>query len=401
MPGPGAFWFGKEEKKEVLDVLASGHLMRYGSLDDPDFKHKVYTFEQEFAKYSGVKHCIATSSGTGALFVSLLALGISNGDEVIVPGYTFIASMSAIIYARAVPVLAEIDESLTLDPEDVERKITKRTRAIMPVHMLGNPCKMKKIMRIARKHKLLVIEDCCQAAGASYQGAKIGSLGNIAAFSLNAFKTITAGDGGMIITDNPNYYERAFGLHDQGHLPNRTGLEVGNRSIIGLNFRITELTGALALAQLRKIDKITGTLRRNKALLKEKLRGISGVSFREINDEKGECATLLTVLFENKQMADLVCAKLGTKTLSHSGWHVYRNMEQIREHKTPVKGWSPPAKNASAGSLPGTDNILARAMNISVGVVDAGLGAAFGININSTEREITDTARKFKTACGG
>lgn len=399
MPGPGAFWLGEEEKKEVMDVISSGFLSRYGDLDNPDFRHKVYSLEKEFARYCGVKHAIATNSGTNSLFISLLALGISEGDEVIVPGYTFVASLSSIIYARAVPVLTEVDESLTIDPEDIEAKTTKRTKAIMPIHMLGNPCDMDRIMEIAKKYNLLVVEDCCQAAGASYKGKKVGSIGKIGAFSLNIYKTITAGDGGLIVTDDDDLYERAFGVHDQGHKPNRAGSEVGRRSLIGLNFRMNELTGAVGLAQLRKIDKITETLRTKKNLLKNKLRGIPGVKFRNINDLNGECGTLLTVIFENKQMTDRVCAKLGIKSLSHSGWHVYNNMEQIVQHKLVVRNWSEPSKNAYKGALPKTDEILSRAMNISVGVVDAGLGASFGININSSEEEIEETAAKFRQAC--
>jgi dTDP-4-amino-4,6-dideoxygalactose transaminase len=159
--------------------------------------------------------------------------------------YTFVASYSSVIFLGLVPVLAEIDESLSLDPDDIERRITERTKAIMPVHMLGNPCNMDRIIAIARKHNLLVLEDCCQAAGASYKGKKVGTIGNIGAFSLNFFKTINSGDGGFVITNDKTLYEKAFGMHDQGHTPNRTGVEVGNRSLLGLNFRINELTAAV------------------------------------------------------------------------------------------------------------------------------------------------------------
>jgi dTDP-4-amino-4,6-dideoxygalactose transaminase len=307
--------------------------------------------------------------------------------------------MSSIIYARAVPVLAEVDTSLTLDPADVERKITPRTRAIMPVHMLGNPCAMDRIMALAQKHGLAVIEDACQAAGASYRGRKVGSLGRIGAFSLNIFKTITAGDGGLVVTDDDELHERVFALHDQGHKPARAGIEVGNRSLIGLNFRINELTGAVALAQLRKIDRITATLREKKAKLKERIAGIPGVGFRRLNDPQGECGTLLTVIFDERKIAERVCAKLGTKPLSSSGWHVYSNMEQILGHKTPAPHWSEHSRFAEKGALPVTDDLLARSMNLSVGVVDAGLGAACGININSSEAEIEKAAAAFKQAC--
>lgn len=404
MPGPGAYLFGEEEKRELMDVIESGYLSRYGVVEDPRFKRKVVTFEKEFAEYVGVKHCIALSSGTGALMTCLAALGIGPGDEVIVPGYTFIASMSAICYSRAIPVLAEIDESLTIDPRDIEKKITDRTKAIMPVHMLGNPCDMDPIMKIAEKHNLSVIEDCCQAAGGSYKGKKLGSIGHMGAFSLNVFKTIMAGDGGMVVSNDTELYERAFGFHDQGHKPLRMGLEVGKRSIIGLNFRINELTGAVALAQLRKMDRILKMLHERKRKLKTVLKGLPGLGFRKINDEKGECATLLTLLLKDKATADKFAEKLGTLTIAHSGWHVYNNMEQILGKKMPTGSQCPYecrfyGKNIQyqAHMLPQTDAILERAVNISVGVVDKGLGSAFGINILSTDEEINEVAQKIKS----
>ena len=403
MPGPGAYLFGEEEKKELLDVMESGYLSRYGSEDDPRFKHKVVTFEKEFAEYTGAKHCVAVSSGTGALIACLAALGIGPGDEVIVPGYTFIASISAIIHAKAIPVLAEIDESLTIDPEDIKKKITSRTKAIMPVHMLGNPCDMDRIMAIAKENNLYVIEDCCQAAGASYKGKKVGTYGEMGAFSLNVFKTITAGDGGTVVTSDDNLYERAFGFHDQGHKPMRMGLELGKRSIIGMNLRINEVTGAIALAQIRKLNKILSMLHEKKGKLKSAISGIEGMSFRKINDN-GECGTLLTLIFDTKELADKFCCKIGTTTISHSGWHVYNNMEQILEKKTVTEYKCPYVCQAygqeieyKAHMLPKTDNILERAVNISIGVVDKGLGAGFGINVLSTDEEIKAVADKIKS----
>jgi len=264
MPGPGSYFFGEEEKREVLDVLESGYMVRYGDEKDPNFKRKVATFEKEFSEFMGLKHSIALNSGTSAILIGLSALGIGPGDEVIVPGYTFIASISAIFYARAIPVLAEVDNSLTINPDDIEKKITSKTKAIIPVHMLGNPCDMDAIMKIAKKHNLAVVEDCCQAVGGVYKNKRLGTFGDMGAYSLNWYKIITTGDGGAIGTNDDKLYEKAFGLHDQGHRPLRFGLEVGNRGIIGLNFRINELTGAVALAQLRKLNKIISILQKNK-----------------------------------------------------------------------------------------------------------------------------------------
>jgi len=194
------------------------------------------------------------NSGTSALYSILACLGIGPGDEVIVPGFTFIASISSIVYARAVPVLAEVDASLNLDPADVEARITPRTRAIMAVHMLGNPARLAELQAVAERHGIALIEDCAQAFGASYGGRKVGSTGVAGAISFNVFKTITSGDGGMAVTDDPDLYRRMFAFHDQGHLPLRNGVEVGARSLLGMNFRMTELQGAVLVAQMRRLD---------------------------------------------------------------------------------------------------------------------------------------------------
>ncbi|MCK4466568.1 MAG: DegT/DnrJ/EryC1/StrS family aminotransferase [Bacteroidales bacterium] len=393
MPGPGAYWFGKEEMEEVMEVMQSGYLFRYGSEDNPNFLHKVSNLEKEFAKYCGANFTLATSSGTSSLIASLVALDLKPGDEIIVPAYTFVASYSSVIFLGIVPVLAEIDESLTLDPDNIESKITPRTKAIMPVHMLGNPCNMDRIMDIAKKHNLLVVEDSCQAAGASYKGEKTGTIGNIGAFSLNIFKTINSGDGGLLVTNDQNLYETAFGMHDQGHGPNRFGVEVGTRNILGLNFRINELTAAVGLAQLRKLDKIVATLREKRGKLKNLISEVKGFKFRTLNDPDGDCATLCTVIFDTKEQAAKVSKVLGSKTVDQSGWHVYANMEHVLSH---LKKMGQPH---TKGSYPQTDDILSRAMNISIGVVDGGLGAGWGININSTDAEIETAAKQFINAC--
>jgi 8-amino-3,8-dideoxy-alpha-D-manno-octulosonate transaminase len=306
-----------------------------------------------------------------------------------------VASYSAVIFAGAVPVLAEIDESLTLDPADIEKRITPRTKAVMPVHMIGNPCDMDRIREITDRNGLYLIEDCCQAAGSSYGGRKVGTMGRFGCFSLNFFKTITAGDGGMVITDDEELYRRAFALHDQGHSPNRTGVEIGKRSILGLNFRINEVTGAVALAQLRKIETIVTTLREKKRLLKERLGDLAErgeVGFRRLNDPSGECATILTLLFPDAERAQRAAAELGSKTVAESGWHVYSNMEHVLRHLASI------GRPAAKGALPRTDELLGRSVNISIGVVDPGVGSGFGINITSGEEEIDRAAEEIRRA---
>ncbi len=391
MPGPGAYMVGDEERREVEDVLESGYVSRYGREDDPRFKKKVVALEREFAKRMGAKYALAVNGGTGALMAALVGVGVGPGVEVLVPGYTFVASISSIIAIGGSPVLVEIDESLTMDPDDIEKKITEKTRVIMPVHMLGNPSDLSRIVEIAKKYNLIVLEDCCQSLGASYKGKMTGTVGDIGAFSLNINKTITSGDGGMVITDDREYYERAFGFHDQGHKPLRMGVEIGKRSLIGINLRMNELTAAFALGQMRKLDKILAELKRKKKLFKDTIMegDIKHMRFRKINDP-GECATLLTVIFETSKMAEKVAKALGSKTVDKSGWHVYNNMEQLLSY-VDRDGSRPFRKHM----LSQTDDILSRSINLSVGVVDPGLGADFGITILSDDEEVIEKGREF------
>jgi dTDP-4-amino-4,6-dideoxygalactose transaminase len=404
MPGPGYYWIGKEEEQELLDLIRARYLFRYGDEKDSSFKHRVKTLEQEVSGGFGAKYALAVSSGTAALIVAMAAAGIGPGDEVIVPGYTFIASMSSVILCNAVPVLAEVDESLTLDPKDVEKRITPCTKAILPVHMIGNPADLDALKEIADKHKLLLIEDTAQAFGGSYRGKRLGTIGLLGTYSFNIFKTINAGDGGMVVTDDEDLYKQAFAFHDQGHFPLRMGVEVGNRAVIGQNFRMTELNAAVLLAQFRKLEKILQRLRTLKARFKKQIQGIEGLEFRRLNDPDGECGTILTVFLPDKKSADAVAEKLNTTTVIHSGWHVYNNMENILNMHT-LNPKNNPLKNQHykgnaeyrKGMLPQTDRLLERAINISVGVVDAGLGSAFGINLNSTNEEVDSQAELFRT----
>jgi dTDP-4-amino-4,6-dideoxygalactose transaminase len=407
MAGPGMELIGNEEIEEVIDVLKGKHLSRYGKDDDISFKQKVYKLEKEIAKMSGVKYAVAMNSGTSALMTALSALGIGPGDEVIVPGYTFIASMSTIVYARAIPVLAEVDKTLNLDPKDVEKKITSRTKAVLAVHMLGNPARMDELKKICDDHNLLLIEDCAQAFGATYKDKGIGSIGDAGIFSFNVFKTITCGDGGMVITNYEKTYRRCFAFHDQGHSPNRKGVEVGERPFLGLDFRMTELQGAVMLAQVRKVNKMIKHLRENKALYKSMIEDIPGLEFREITDENGECGTLLVIFFPTSEIARNIAKELDSKVIADSGWHVYNNMEHLINQYTVTPEGCPfkcPFYTNNGGNqkyykgmLPQTDDLLSRAFMISIGVSDAGLGSGFGITVLDGENEIKKSANRFRS----
>jgi len=404
MAGPGAYLIGEEEKRALIEVIESGYLYRYGDKSDPKFLAKVWHLEQEVAKYLGIKYTVAVNSGTSALWVALSALGIGSGNEVVVPGYTFIASITSIIYARAIPILAEVDESLTLDPEDVKKKITPRTKAIMLVHMLGNPGYIDEIKKIASEHNLFLIEDCAQAFGASYKGKYVGCYGEFGIYSFNVYKTITAGDGGMVATNDKKLYERAFAIHDQGHLPLRQGVEQGRRTVIGLDFRMTELVAAVLLVQLKKIEFIKEKLKEKKKRFKDGIKDIKGISFRKLPDPHGEICTLLTVLFPNEKIARRIGRDLGCGVIADSGWHVYGNMEHVLDKKV-VTGEGCPftcpyykggTVEYHKGMLPKTDSILGRAINISIGVSDPGLGSGYGITIKSDESEIDKKLEHFR-----
>ncbi|MFX1392327.1 MAG: DegT/DnrJ/EryC1/StrS family aminotransferase [Promethearchaeota archaeon] len=404
MPGPGMYFIGEEEKKALLDVIEGGYIYRYGESSNINFKQKVLKLERDFESFIGSKYALAVNSGTSALIVALMALGIGPGDEVIVPGYTYIASISSIIFARAIPILAEIDETLTLDPKDIEKKITPRTKAIMLVHMLGNPGYLTEIREIAKKNNIFLIEDCAQALGAKYGNKYVGTFGEIGIFSFNINKTITGGDGGMVITDDEKLYKRAFAIHDQGHFPLREGVEQGKRTLLGLTFRMTEFTGAVVGVQLKKLENIINHLKNNKARLKSHIEDINQIKFRKLTDENGEISTLLTIIMPTIKSAVKMGEKLGCGVVADSGWHVYNNMEHFLGKMTVSEEGCPfncpfykgPEPVYSKGMLPQTDNILKRSINISIGVSDKGLGSNYGLSVDNTPAEIDKIGEELR-----
>ncbi len=408
MPGPGIELIGEEEIAEVMQVLTGRALSRYGSADDPAFGAKVRSVEQEIAALAGVRYALGLhGGGSSGLWLSLMGLGVGPGDEVIVPGFTYVASISAIVYARALPVLAEIDDSFNLDPVDVEARITPRTKAIIVVHMLGAPARLDELKDIADRHGIALIEDCAQAFGASYQGQGVGGIGAAGVYSFNEYKTITCGDGGMIVTDDEELYNRLFAIHDQGHAPNRLSSKYAERPFLGMNFRMTELSGAVLLAQVRKLDMIRSHLRANKKIVKAAIEDLPGLGFREIVDPEGDLATHLVVTFPSAEVAKAVTAKLGSIPLAASGWHVYSNMEHLLEKRT-VSGKGCPfdcscyghgQADYRAGMLPQTDALLARSMSIGIGVSDANL-APFGLRMRDDEAAARAVADRFREAAG-
>ena len=238
---------------------------------------KVLAFEREFAARMQTRFGLAVTSGTAALSTAVAALEIGPGDEVILPAWTWHSCYNAIVLAGALPVFAEIDESLNIDPADLESKITPQTKAVMAVHLQGNPCDMDAVLAVARARRIKVIEDCAQSVGASYKVRPVGSLGDIGIYSLQLNKTITAGEGGAVVTNNPVLFDRASRFHDLGSLRAPHQQAVGRSHVEGFpgsHFRMSEFTGGVLLAQLRKLDGIVAALRANSSRVYEGIRDL-------------------------------------------------------------------------------------------------------------------------------
>lgn len=335
----GAEMIGKEEIKEVLEVLESGILIRYNFDQERKGVFKCREFEQAFASYCGASYALGVSSGTAALKVALAAMDIGPGDEVIVPAFTFLATYEAVLEVGAIPVMTDIDASLGLDPDDIPRKLTPYTKAVIPVHMCGAAARIDRITDMAKQHHLLVLEDNAQGCGASFRGKKLGTFGDMGIFSFDYVKTVTTGEGGMVLTDKKPLADRAEWYHDHGHdhLAANRGLD--GRTILGFNYRMNEIQGALGLAQLRKLDDIIAAQRKNKATIKEALQAVPGIKFREIPDPAGDTATFLafnlpTEASTKAYQQALRAQGVDTVRYKDNAWHYVPNWEHFLARAT-------------------------------------------------------------------
>ncbi|HYC26629.1 MAG TPA: aminotransferase class I/II-fold pyridoxal phosphate-dependent enzyme [Nitrososphaerales archaeon] len=299
---PGGSAIGNEELKAVEAVLRSQSLYRFYG---PDFKDVTGGFEADLAKYERRKFALGLTSGTAALHTAMVGLGIGSGDEVIIPTYAWVACPDAVVAAAARPVLADIDDSMTIDPRDVERRVTKKTKAILAVHARGVPCDLQRLREVAERHSLAIIEDVAQGAGATYRSKPLGSFGEVATFSFQLNKMITAGEGGALVTDDRETYERCVMFHDIG-TPYRQfsgqGVEFSIEPFPGVNYRMNELTAAVLREQLKKIDGVVRGIRRRNAEIK---KGISGLDleYRRSNDPSGESGISLVFFAETAEKA--------------------------------------------------------------------------------------------------
>ena len=384
---PGFELIGTEEKEELLKIFdeSNGVMFAHGFDALRKGHFRVREFEGQFAQKMHGKYAQAVSSGTTALVAAMKALGVKAGDEVITQSFTFVATVEAILFLGATPILTEIDDTYNMDPDDLKSKINKRTKLIVPVHMAGVPARMDEIMSIAQQHNLYVLEDNAQGIGASYKGKPLGSIGDIGTFSLDFGKTITTGEGGIILTNNQELYQFVREFHDHGHEYNPSvGRADDTRKTWGLNFRMSELNAAVGIAQLRKVDFIVSQSQKNKNIIQNNLSDIPGISFRTVPDGAIESGDALYFSFDNKERVNKVLIKLkemgiGTKNIPDAlKWHFASEWEHIfNDHPT--------YKETYKNAWPKSKDLLSRTI-------------ALPVMVKWTEQQLNDFISKVKTA---
>lgn len=316
---------GVGEWLAVGRAIASKNLLRYGGSFTENF-------EQRFATYLKAKHVLTMQGGTGALIAALAAAGVGPGDEVLVPAYTWMATAAAPVMVGAVPVMVDINESLTIDPADIERKITPYTRAIIPVHMVNAPCDMDAIMKIARKHNLMVIEDACQSVGVPYKDRFTGAIGHLGAHSYNQYKNINVGEGGAVITSDDRLFARARNYHDLGSFVRNHEQTFNEPTFVGANMRATEVDGAMLGVQLSKMIPMLARFQKRRAAIAPLFEGKRG--FRISPHNSPENAMTLTVIFDRIDEAKRFSKETGAFRLQDNSKHVYTNWEPILSQRT-------------------------------------------------------------------
>ena len=320
------FRWGQEEAQAASRVILSGSLFRINSK-----YNEVANFENELKAKMGAAHCVCMNSGTAALTAGLAAIGVGPGDEVIIPAYTFIATAGAVLSVGAIPVICEVDATLTMDPDDVEKKISKYTKAIIPVNIMGFPCEMDRLAALSKKHNFAIVEDACQADGGSYKGRRLGSIGEIGAYSFNWFKIISAGEGGALVTSDLKLYERAIIFHDIGSNFWPYQQPITSPSFNGRNYRVSEVTGAILREQLKRLDGILTDLRRVKKTIMDSVGDVTG--FAPSNDIEGDCGTCLPFQFPSIEEAISFEKKIGGHRPVNTEKHVFNFWPNVMEKR--------------------------------------------------------------------
>lgn len=366
---------GKEEIDAVARAIYSKDFFKINGSGC-----EVLNFESEWKAYMNTDYALLMSSGFGALTSALIGLGIGPGDEVIVPGYTYIASALAVTAVGAIPVIADIDDTLTLDPAEFEKKISNNTKAVIPVHIMGFPCDMDAICNIAKKHNVAVLEDACQSIGGKYKDKFLGTIGDAGAYSFNYYKVLTSGEGGALVTRSHELYERALIYHDASAVAFfGSQLDGINQPIFGgTEFRVSDITGAILREQLKKLPAIIDDLHKNKFALIDLLKNKSLVA--PSHDSNGDCATTLVLRFETYKECLAFSDKCGADGLTvtipiNTGKHIYTNWTQIMEKRGALHPAMDPFKmeanknlqhNYTMDMCPKTLDLLARTAYIGI-----------------------------------
>lgn len=337
---PGFELLGDAERRAVAQVMETGVLMRYGFDGARNDHWKAREMEAALARRMQTPYAHLVSSGTAALTVALASAGVGAGDEVILPTFTFVASFEAVLALGAVPVLCDIDDTLTLDPQAVAAAITPKTKVIMPVHMCGSMANLDALMALAEHHGILLVEDACQAIGGTYRGKPLGSIGHAGCFSFDYVKTITCGEGGGLITHSKALYEKAQAYSDHGHdhIGNDRGAE--GHPHLGYNYRISELHAAVGLAQLERLDTFLELQQRHYGILRKALEEVQGVTFRRVPEGGVENYSFLNVFLPNPEAATRAQTNLqqagvdGVFYWFDNNWHYHRKWEHLKALKS-------------------------------------------------------------------
>ncbi len=338
---PGFELWSDLERKELNDVVQSGILMRYGFDGARNGHWKAKELEAAICSFFGSKYAQLTSSGTSALTTAMSVLGIGYGDEVITPSFTFVASFEAILSVGAIPVLVDVDDTLTLDPAAVRRAITPRTKAIMPVHMCGSMADLDALQAICREHNLVLLEDACQSIGATYKGKYLGTIGDAGTFSFDFVKTMTCGEGGVVMTNNEDVYTKSDGFTDHGHDHKGADRGADLHPFIGYNYRISELHAAVGLAQVKRLPEFLSIQKRNHAALKNELAKISQITFRRVPDPQGDSCSFVSWFLPTEEIARSVVAELRSQSILagnfywfDNNWHYIRKWDHLKQSVT-------------------------------------------------------------------
>ena len=338
---PGFEKWSDLERKEVNDVLETGILMRYGFDGPRKGIWKSKELEAAICSTFGCDYAQLCSSGTAALTTAMSALGIGYGDEIITPSFTFVASFEAILSVGAVPVLVDVDDTLTLDPAAVRKAITSKTKAVMPVHMCGSMADLDALQQICKEHNLILLEDACQSIGGSYKGRSLGTIGDAGTFSFDFVKTMTCAEGGVVMTNNKDIFIKSDGYTDHGH--DHLGADRGAdlHPFIGYNFRISELHSAVGLAQIRRLPEFLETQKKNHAQLKSILSAIPGITFRRIPDPAGDSCSFLSWFLPTEAATRAAVAALKEKGILagnfywfDNNWHYIRKWDHLKNGTT-------------------------------------------------------------------